>query len=239
MPTGNRTTASKAQATEAWAETLREFVTEKGEVNFKRLQKDPSPLLTYINYLQKITPQQFPNRAERLAHYLNAYNALAMYNVLEYGVPDSLGGFNKIRLLFSRKLEVGGEIISLKDYLNQYIRPENEPRVHFALSRMSDGCPHLKDTPYTAASLEDDLNSQAWRFFNDERFVAIDHTEKIVLLSDILDFYSEDFLKNAPSLLAYANQFRSAKKALPLTYRLEFIEYNWKTKQVLPPGCCE
>ena len=40
-------------------------------------------------------PQRFPDRASRLAFYINAYNALAMYGIVQTGVPESLGGLTK------------------------------------------------------------------------------------------------------------------------------------------------
>ncbi len=43
--------------------------------------------------------------------------------------------------------------------------------------------------------------------------------------SDILRFYTEDFVKQAPTLTAYANRYREAK--IPAGWKEEFIPYDW------------
>ncbi len=48
----------------------------------------------------------------------------------------------------------------------------------------------------------------------------------VVYLSEILDFYPEDFLTPAtPSLIAYVNPYLS--EPIPLDYEVRFIDYDW------------
>jgi len=44
-------------------------------------------------------------------------------------------------------------------------------------------------------------------------------------LSQILQFYTEDFTKKASSLIAYVNQYREDK--IPAGWKVEFIPYDW------------
>jgi Protein of unknown function, DUF547 len=37
-------------------------------------------------------PDRFPDAHSRLSYYINTYNALAMYSVLQAGTPAGLGG---------------------------------------------------------------------------------------------------------------------------------------------------
>ena len=60
--------------------------------------------------------------------YINAYNALAMYGIVDAGVPKSLGGLTKLRFFYLRKFVLGGKSISLYDFENQVIRPLGEER---------------------------------------------------------------------------------------------------------------
>ena len=45
-------------------------------------------------------------------------------------------------------------------------------------------------------------------------------------LSQILQFYTDDFLKKAPSLVAYVNKYRQDK--IPEAWKVEFIPYDWQ-----------
>ena len=69
------------------------------------------------------------------------------------------------------------------------------------------------------------LDAQAREFFNEARNVELLRERQTVRFSEILRFYSEDFLKQAPSLIAYANGYRSEK--IPEAWRVEYIPYDW------------
>ena len=170
-------------------------------------------------------PGLFPTGNHVLAFHLNAYNALAMHNVIESGNPTTLAGLKKVDFFYLRKVRVGGQAISLYDYENRVIRALGDARVHFALNCMSVGCPRLPREPFLPESLDTQLDREARRFFNDSRNVDVDDARAAIRLSEILAFYPEDFLARAPSLAAYVNRFRDAP--VPAHYRIEFIPYDW------------
>jgi hypothetical protein len=217
---------------QAWADVLAKHVDEKGRVDFEGVAKDPSKLKLYVNYVSKngpkTTPKAFPTPDAILAHYLNSYNALSMYNILDAEIPETLSGLlRKAKFFYFKKFIIDGEEMSLYAYENDIIRKVGEERVHFALNCMSAGCPRLPRKPFTGAKLQEELQAEALRFFNEDRNVQIDKEEKEVLLSEILKFFTEDFLKKAPSLIAYANKYRDEKHQLPLDYDVDFISYDW------------
>jgi hypothetical protein len=45
-----------------------------------------------------------------------------------------------------------------------------------------------------------------------------------VRLSQILQFYTDDFLKKAPSLIAFVNRYRDVK--IPEGWKVEFIPFD-------------
>ena len=57
------------------------------------------------------------------------------------------------------------------------------------------------------------------------RNVAVDLTRRELHLSEILSFYTEDFLAKAPSLPAYVNRWRT--DTVPEDYRVTFFPYDW------------
>ncbi len=104
---------------------------------------------------------ELPDGPIRLAHMINAYNALSMFNVLESAIPTTHAGLAKIRFFALRQLPIGGQTMSLYRFENEVIRPDtrarNDPRVHFALNCSAVGCPVLPRRPFTAAALDAEL----------------------------------------------------------------------------------
>jgi len=212
-----------------WARVLQRYVDDSGRVDFAALAGDRAELDRYVASLYAFgpnsVPERFPTRAHLLAHHLNAYNALAMFNVIERGIPRSLGGIELARFFYLRRFSIDGAPLSLYAYENEVIRPLGEERVHFALNCMSVSCPRLPRTPFRAETLETQLEGEARRFLNEPRNVRVDHANKVVKLSAILDFYAEDFLATAPTPIAYVNRYRDAP--VPADYRVEFVRYDW------------
>ena len=221
--------SSNAAPDEAWARVLSRFVDDQGRVNFAALASDRADLDQFVAYVYDVgpnnQPQLFPTADHVLAYHINAYNALAMYKVIETGTPRSLGGLNKVAFFYLGKVQVGGRAISLYDYENTVIRPLGDARIHMALNCMSVSCPRLPREPFQPQTLNIQLDREARTFFNEARNVAVDDAAAVLRLSEILAFYTSDFLAQAPTLAAYVNRYRAHK--VPETYALEFIPYNW------------
>ncbi|HET7527714.1 MAG TPA: DUF547 domain-containing protein, partial [Burkholderiaceae bacterium] len=135
-PAGPLSSASAAQA--AWARVLQRFVNTRGEVDFAALAADRGDLDTYLRYVAATPLSSVLDGPQRLAHLINAYNALSMFNVIDSGIPASHAGFNKVGFFVLRRLLVGGDAMSLRSFENDVIRPyarsRGDPRIHFALN---------------------------------------------------------------------------------------------------------
>lgn len=216
---------------ESWARVLATHVDAEGRVDFEGVARDRADLDRFVAWIYDTgpnnQPQRFPTPADVLAYHLNAYNALALYNVIAAGMPKALGSFGeRYDFFYRRKLKVGGEEISLYDYENRVIRALGEERVHFALNCMAVSCPRLPRKPFSAATLEQDLARETRLFFAEARNFAVDDAAQTVRLSEILSFYPGDFLAKAPSLAAYAA--RIAGRAVPEHYSVTFTPYDWR-----------
>jgi hypothetical protein len=87
-------------------------------------------------------------------------------------------------------------------------------------------CPALPRTPFSAAALDAELERETRAFFARSDNFRIDAASRTVWLSELLNFYPEDFVPQpAASLLAYANRF--ALQAAPLDYSVRFTPYDW------------
>jgi hypothetical protein len=217
-----------AAADAAWARVLERRVDDQGRIDFAGLAADRGDLDTYAAWVAAVSPASSPGSfatAEaRLAYYINAYNALAMYNVVRSGLPLRLPS-DKIRFFYSDRLLVGGKRISLYAFENDVIRPLGDPRIHFALNCMVKSCPRLPREPFTADRLESQLEAATREFLNDKRNVELFPPRRVARLSMILNWYEKDFLAKAPNLAAYVDRYRP--EPIPAGYEIEFIEYDW------------
>ena len=211
---------------DAWSEVLNKFVDDKGRVDFQGLLRDRTDLDRYVVYIANTGFDSFLNKDELIAHHINAYNALAMWTVLEKGIPITNAGTNKIDFFYNTKMTIGGAALSLYEYENNIIRPLGDERAHFALNCMAVSCPRLPKTPFTGTHLQQELDREARLFFAEPRNLTVDNDSKTVSLSEILDFYPDDFLKKEPSLLAYASKY--SDRPIPMSYETLFFSYDWR-----------
>lgn len=218
---------------EAWARVLKQFVDEQGRVDFAALSASPQDLARYVSWVSERDPASWPDLfrtpAHLAAYHLNAYNALAMYNMIDFGAPESLSMVDRREFFRNRKLFVAGRPASLDEYREQIVRGVNDSRVHFALNDMVAGGPRLPREPFRGAALEQQLDREARRFFGEDRNLRVDDGRRRIVLSALLREHRKDFLRAAPTLAAYASRFRDAP--LPEGYELEFTDFDWRVNR--------
>jgi len=224
-----------------WAAVLERFVDEYGRVDFEGIAQAPADLDSAIAYIASTSPESnlslFASREASLAYYINTYNALAMFNVVDSGIPRSLTGLQKLRFFWVKKFTIGGRAMSLYALENDVIRPMRDERVHFALNCMSVSCPRLPRRPFTTGNLDRELAAAAELFFSEKRNLTVSSDAREVKISEILKFYREDFLRASPDLIAYINRHREVK--IPEGYKVDFADYDWTVNdshKVLPPN---
>lgn len=227
-PTGaNQDDLSTSVAHAAWARVLARHVNAQGQVDFAALAIAPQDLHTYVRYIARIKAADIANAQDRLAHHINAYNALSMFNVVDLGIPLSNASLvQRYRFFIARKHVIGGQQMSLYVYENEVIRKLGEPRIHWALNCSSVSCPVLPREPFEGARLEQQLERESRLFFADPRNMRTDAATQSVFLSEIMSFFPEDFVPaHAPSLIAYANRY--APVAADVTWQVKFVPYDW------------
>lgn len=208
-----------------WASVLRQVVDEEGRVDYERLVTEPTDLERVVSLMAAVGPETrpdlFPDESDRLAYYLNAYNALVMWQVVERWPLGSVAD-KKVRFFYLTRLPLDGDVISLYDLENDVIRGEfDEPRIHFALNCASGGCPKLPREPFRAAELEDQLARETRRFLNDPANLRVEGDT--LVLSSIFDWYEEDF---APSPLEWVRELRP-QLGLSAGAKVEYADYDW------------
>jgi hypothetical protein len=201
---------------------LQEHVTE-GQVNYSKLQKDQDQLQRLVQQIAIFNLRDAPD-AEQKAFYLNAYNILVLQQVVKHyplkSVMDVPGFFDK------QQHTVAGEKLTLNALEKQkLLTPYKDARLHFALVCAAKSCPPLSNQAYIPAQVEAQLEAQAKRTLQNPSFIKVNTAGKKVLVSEIFKWYRQDFLREASSISAYINRYRTS--ALPQGYSMGYYTYNW------------
>jgi len=219
-----------------WQITLDKFVDLEGRTDFKSLANDSAELTRFLAVIAEISPashpDQFKDKAQILAYHINAYNALAMWGVIERDIPKNFSTLWKRASFFKfRKVVIGGKKTNLYDYENKVIRKLGEPRIHFALNCMVKDCPRLPQKAFSAETLEADLQQATIEFFNKPKHIQIDPAKKRVALSGIMKFYTKDYVASGKKqdLIGYVNQYR--EEQIPSDFKVSFLDYDWSVNQ--------
>lgn len=234
-----------AQAERGYAAVLQRHVNDQGEVDFAALRDDKSSnsssgiraLEAYVQAIGAAPLNAAPTPQGNLAHMINAYNALSMFNVVASGIQATHAGWAKVKFFILRKFEIGGAAMSLYAFENDIIRKLNEPRIHFALNCSAVSCPVLSRTPFSADRLDEELERETRAFFARPDNLRIEPGQRTVYFNEILKFYTEDFTPaHAPSLIAYAQRY--VNFMIPPDYQVAFTPYDWTladSRRARPP----
>jgi hypothetical protein len=180
-------------------ELLGRVVTPDGYVDWDALEADRQPLDAYISWLSSERAWQGRITKEWHAQYLNAYNMLVLWQVLERGRPASVHDVKGMipvdgwKFFSGTQFELGVEWLTLSEIENERIRwKEMDYRDHAALNCASMGCPPLRNELYRLPALQSQLDDQMQRWIMDDvRGVRIE--DGVAVFSPIFDWYARDF----------------------------------------------
>ena len=217
-----------------WALTLATFVDGDGRVNYAGLANCPEPLQDFVAKLAvagpETTPELFPTADDRLAYWLNAYNALVLFEVLGRPGLTSVGD-HKVGFFYLSCFVLDGRETNLYDLENGIVRPRfNEPRVHMALNCASAGCPRLPREPFSGPRLQQQLDRETQRFLHEDRNVTVE--DGTLVLSRIFEWFEEDF---EPDVVAWIRA-QAPDLDLPEDAPVRYRPYDWSLNaQGAPP----
>ena len=107
----------------------------EGKVNYLAIKEDKR-FKDYLIYLAETNPERFATDSEKLAFWINAYNALAIKGITDGLSPSGL--FSRITYFKSTDYELAGHDINLYDLEHDITIPFGEPRSHFPIVFSSD-----------------------------------------------------------------------------------------------------
>ncbi|XP_026151569.1 uncharacterized protein LOC113123596 [Mastacembelus armatus] len=153
------------------------------------------------------------SREEKLAFFINLYNALVIHGYLRLGAPTNM--WQRYRFFNYVSYLIGGEVFTLQDIENGVLRGNRkgvaqlrkpfsktdprlqvalldaEPLIHFALNCGAKGCPPIKT--YTPQDIDRQLRTAAEAFLENDDGCVVDSGKGEVRLSQIFKWYKADF----------------------------------------------
>jgi hypothetical protein len=210
----------------------------KGMVDYDAFAESGS-FKDYLKSLEAADVSKLSDR-ERLAFWINAYNAYTIALINKHEERASIRSINKDAGLVKAKgpwkepiVKAAGKTYSLDEVENEIIRKQwREPRIHFALVCAAMSCPPLRSEAYTGAKLDAQLDSQGRAFVPDPaRGSRVDVKARTVHASKIFDWYKEDFGGSKEAIGRFIAQYHaeSPEKQLLLSgdFDLDYLEYDW------------
>jgi Protein of unknown function, DUF547 len=214
---------------------LKKYVNNDGFVNYKGFLTDSVQFNSYLDLLSRNHPNEKNwSKEERLAYWINAYNAFTIKLICNYypvkSIKDIKSGIPFVSDTWTISfIKIEGKTYNLNDIEHGIIRPKfNDPRIHFAVNCASKGCPPLRNEAFMASKLDAQLDEQAKNFINDGNRNKIESANKADL-SKIFTWFSGDFKKAAPSVIAFINKYSNTKLSEKAT--LDYQDYDWNLNE--------
>jgi hypothetical protein len=224
-----------------WDELLDQYVDSQGRVNYYAWKaKSPQALNQWLAEIQELDISSISDPDEKLALWINLYNALTIASILErYPIssiqPKLFGIPNWIAFLwfFYRPThQVASRYYSLNHIEHNILRREfDEPRIHFALVCASNGCPLLRNGAYWPESVRTQLEEDAIRFINNPDKVRYDAQTQTLYCSKIFKWYRKDFLKISPSIPDYIRSYLKTDVPIRSNTAIAYLSYDWSLNQ--------
>ena len=237
MAIQNATAAPAGDLHSVWSELLGRHVSA-GVVDYQAMKKKENRLDEYLAILDATDPQQL-QKAERLAFYINAYNAYTIKLILinfENGRP--VKSIKDIGGLFSgpwdiKLCRIGGKVYTLDNIEHDIIRPIfKDPRVHFAVNCASQSCPPLISEAYVGSRLDDQLQANTINFINNKEFNRLDGSTLYV--SKIFKWFPEDFNDDIVAFFRQYAQGDLQSRLLELgdDITVKYLDYDWSLNNI-------
>ncbi len=218
---------------EIWDSLLHKHVNNSGEVNYKGFVADSLTLRKYLHTLSNNHPNTKNwSEAERLAYWINAYNAFTVKLILDHypvaSIKDIKNGIPFVNTVWDIKfVKIEGATYDLNNIEHSILRKRfDEPRIHFAVNCASISCPRLRNEAYQPDRLEAQLLDQAGYFINrsGKNHISADQLQ----LSRIFSWFKKDFTKKG-NLIDFLNQYTEVK--IRKDASIDHLGYDWRLNE--------
>jgi hypothetical protein len=225
-----------------WTALLGRFV-HNGNVEYATMRRVRRLVEVYLQRLAGANPETFADTDDQLAFYLNAYNAIAIHQVLlHYPVPS----IRAIPDAFTRPYPIGRRNVSLHTLHASILRTFADPRIHAAIATTARSSGGLQPQAFTGSTLQTDLDAALRRLLHDTVHGArFDASTNTVYLSSIFRLLVGDFLQphTMPGIAGLLVGWLHPRRIIPVLIpylppdlaiamrqtqpRIRFLAYDW------------
>jgi hypothetical protein len=217
-----------------WSELLSKYVRTNGLVDYEGFKKDQNRLQEYLDLLSQNPPNPDRwSREERLAYWINTYNAFTVKLIVDNYPVESIKDIKRVIPFVNsvwdvKFIKIGEETYDLNNIEHGILRKYfDEPRIHFAINCASISCPNLRNEAFVADHLEEQLKDSSDLFLSDKSKNII--TENKVAVSKIFRWFKGDFTKEG-GLKDFLRKHSGVEVADDA--KIEFLDYDWGINSV-------
>ncbi len=222
-----------------WGELLVTYVMQEDGVNLfdygAVTKRDRHRLQQYLDLMQAVKVTEL-NSAEQQPYWINLYNALTVWVILEHYPVDSILDISYQLLTrgpWSEALvEVEQQKLSLDNIEHDILRPIfKDNRIHYAVNCASYSCPNLQSEPFTRNNLERLLERSASDYIRHKRAVHVQGGKLVV--SRIYDWYRDDFGVNDEDIIVHLRKYAHNDLVIQLKdiVIISGYEYDWSLNE--------
>jgi hypothetical protein len=245
--------ASAPLAYDGYAGVLEAHVIGEGMVDYRGLWKSPGELEAFVDKIARLPRARFEAwpKKDQIAFLINAYNALTLEAIIDHypirardeNAPKA--GIRQIEGVWDRlAFELMGRRVTLNHIEHEMLRKGfDEPRIHMALVCAAKSCPRLRNEPFRGHRLDDQLKDQTRKFLSHPAKFRIDRGRKQVYLSEIFNWFGQDFVKSFGTSSAFEGRSEKERAVLNFiakhikeddaaylfknTYAIRYLPYDW------------
>jgi hypothetical protein len=208
-------------------EILSQTVTDEGLVDYRKIANESwGDLLAYLDMLANTRDADALPRDDRLAFYINLYNATMIKAVIERDRENWSPAADDFAVFKAPLVNLPDRrTVSLNELEHEIIRPNfKDPRVHVALVCAARSCPPLLGRAYRGEDLDAVLDQNMRRFVNDPSRNVIDRTNRKLILSKVFEWYADDF-GGKDAIAGYVSKYVEGGSVEG--FAVSFMGYDW------------
>ncbi|GGG37570.1 DUF547 domain-containing protein [Dokdonia pacifica] len=204
----------------SYDDLISKYVSEQGNVDYDGFKRNWSSLRNYIKALSENMPTDAWSKEDKLAFWMNAYNAMTIDLILR-NYP--LASIKDIKDPWGQRFwKLGEKYYNLNEIEHKILRKMGDARIHFGINCASFSCPPLLNEAFTAQKVDKQLDILARRFVNDEKRNTI--TANSIEISEIFNWFAKDF-KTDGSVIDFLNKYSDTP--INAKAKRKYKDYNW------------
>ena len=223
-----------SQSNVAYNDLLSKYVDMDGNVNYRGFITERAKFEAYLAHLNKYSPTSDWSTEQRLAYWINTYNAFTIKLIIDNYPLESITDLHPffyipgINTVWHEEFfQIRNEDMSLDHIEHKILRVEfKDARIHFAINCASKSCPKLRNEAYEAVKIGHQLDDQARSFINNPEKNKIESGK--LGLSKIFSWFKNDF-ETSGSIISFINRFSST--TISNDAEIDYLPYDWSLNE--------